>query len=342
MDEKHNDSPKSIFGLASLKPMPKFTSLHYLPFDVDVIRSRLKDIPQISFSELSALYYINEGAACQVYQTRYRNKEYALKMLKPRGSFDSEEDWRLGQSELQHEAVLLSTLKHPNIVRLEGEGLDAERPFLLLELIDGDSLWRMLHSNRRRLRSQHEVVSVALQLASALSYLHARNVAHRDVKSSNLMLDRGANAKLIDFGLAREVPRDGRMTPCTGSYRWAAPENLRGEAYGLGCDVYSFGVVLWELVTGELPFHLLSGPQLADAVANRHLRLPPLQEGGNCSPELAAMVVECTADEAAQRPTFEHLVQRLTVLFDAPEPPSTGLFCSLSAIFRSVFLTHLW
>jgi serine/threonine protein kinase len=116
-------------------------------------------------------------------------------------------------------------------------------------------------------------VQFGIQVVSALAYLHQRtpSIVHRDIKSSNILLDSSGKCKVSDFGMATYHRAD--LTAETGSYRWMAPEVMKHEPYDAKSDVYSFGVVLWELMTNDIPFREYTPLQAAFAVAEWGIQL---------------------------------------------------------------------
>ena len=109
------------------------------------------------------------------------------------------------------------------------------------------------------------------------SHLHSRSIIHRDLKSANILLEKGSERVVVaDFGLARYCAGASamEMTAETGSYRWMAPEVIRHEPYHKPCDVYSFAIVVWELLTYTMPFADQSPVEAAMGVAVRSERPP--------------------------------------------------------------------
>eukprot|EP00741_Cyanophora_paradoxa_P008510 tig00001336_g8235.t1 len=123
---------------------------------------------------------------------------------------------------------------------------------------------------------------------------------------------KGRVVKLLDFGLCRRVPQDGRMTPRTGSLRYAAPEVLRGEPYGFGADVFAWACLAFEVISGRVPYAGLPQEQAAAMVATQGARpCPNIMPARNCCRDLGQLLMACWAEEPAQRPSFAQIVLRL-------------------------------
>ncbi|MER3442439.1 MAG: hypothetical protein C4296_13890 [Gemmataceae bacterium] len=195
---------------------------------------------------------LGSGAMGAVYLARYEKSDalVALKVITP----------ALGNNpkvlaRFEREAAILRKLRHPHIVRLLATGRHQRSPFYAMEYIEGESLDQVL---RRRGRIPwEEVVRWGKQIASALHHAHANGVIHRDIKPSNIMITRQGDAKVTDFGIAKDLD-DTALTSANcavGTAAYMSPEQCRGERnLTARSDIYSLGVVFYELLTGRKPF----------------------------------------------------------------------------------------
>lgn len=178
----------------------------------------------------------------------------ALKLIK-RGM-----DTDLVLDRFRAERQILATLEHPNIARLLDGGSSAdERPFFLMEYIDGRTIDQYANEHGLSIRDR---VALFLDVCSAVVYAHRRLVVHRDIKPGNILVTNDGVVKLLDFGIAKVLDPDADETTGTITAarlltpEYASPEQIDGRHATVRSDVYSLGVVLYRLLTGESPYRL--------------------------------------------------------------------------------------
>jgi eukaryotic-like serine/threonine-protein kinase len=154
-----------------------------------------------------------------------------------------------GRARLLSEAQAAARLSHPNIVAIFDAGEAEGLPYIVMELLTGDSLFD------HRPETLPEILSIAIQIASALEHAHSYGVIHRDLKPENIICQGDGKVKLTDFGLARSA--SSRLTAegaIVGTVFYLAPEAALGHGTDQRSDLYALGVLLYEMVTGVLPF----------------------------------------------------------------------------------------
>ena len=200
----------------------------------------------IPWAQLEFLDDIGKGGYGMVTRAEYLGLDVAVKFLT---KVENIEDFI-------SEAALLANLRHPNCVLYMGVcSNDEEKRYgIVMEYLDGGDLHRAIHSPESPPLDVATKVRILSDVASGLVYIHANNIAHRDIKLRNILLDkRSYQAKLADFGLSTP-----QLDQTAATLRYAAPEVLSGERVADAvADVYSFGLVMLEVLTGIKPFAFL-------------------------------------------------------------------------------------
>jgi serine/threonine protein kinase len=256
---------------------------------------------------------IGRGGMGDVYRAtdQVLARQVAVKLFRPDVS-----DEALDQRH-ESEARVLAGLNHPGLVSVYDIGTDDEQPFLVMELVEGETLADLI---RRGPLAPAQVASLGGQLADSLQAIHDAGVIHRDIKPANVLVcgsDDGAalRTKLTDFGIARLV--DGTRLTSTGlligTVQYLSPEQTVGGTVSLPSDVYALGLVLLECLTGRAAF---PGVGIETAVV-RLSRQPEIP--AELGPRWAGVLGAMTAREPEQRPTAGEVASLLSAL---PAPGS--------------------
>lgn len=148
---------------------------------------------------------------------------------------------------------------------------------IITEYLSGGSLRAFLHKLEHKTLPLEKLISLALDIARGMEYIHSQGVIHRDLKPENILFDEDFCVKIADFGIACEEAYCDALAEDIGTFRWMAPEMIKHKSYGRKVDVYSFGLLLWEMVTGRIPYEEMSPIQAAFAVVDKVLFLSILR-----------------------------------------------------------------
>ncbi len=238
------------------------------------------------------------GEVYRAYDPRL-GRDIAIKVL-PR-DFATDAD---RQKRFQQEARVLASLSHPNVVQVFEAGEHEGAPYLVMELLEGETLRERLHGKALPAKRAAEL---AREVAQGLAAAHGKGILHRDLKPENIFLTKDGRVKVLDFGLAkaRIASNDSRIETqafaaalsepgqVVGTSGYMSPEQVRGEAVDARSDLFSLGVVLWEMVTGTKPFRGDSSIEVMHAILKEDP--PEPDEGLKIQPSLERILRSCLA-----------------------------------------------
>ncbi|HSE48689.1 MAG TPA: protein kinase [Terriglobales bacterium] len=249
---------------------------------------------------------LGAGGMGEVYRAKDTrlNREVAVKILSTTGGFSSDLKQRF-----EREAKAISALNHPHICTLHDIGNHEGTDFLVMELLEGQTLADRLERGPLPLEQS---LTIGEQIADALERAHRKGIVHRDLKPGNIVLTK-SGAKLLDFGLAKPVAHHmaatmeaTRSQPITaegaivGTYQYMAPEQIEGKEADARTDIFALGAVLYEMATGKKAFEGKSQISVASAILERDP--PPISAVQAVSPpELDRVVATCLAKDPERR-----------------------------------------
>jgi Protein kinase domain len=264
---------------------------------------------------------IGAGGMGQVYRARdpRLGRDVAVKVL-PREFAEHPERRR----RFEQEARAAAMVDHPNVVAIHDVGSEGGIPYIVFELLEGETLARRLSRGRLAIGN---AIEVAAQIARGLAASHARGVTHRDLKPDNVFLTAGDRVKVIDFGLARPSQPAGRAgetgatVPGTvmGTVGYMSPEQVRGEALDHRTDLFALGAILYEAVSGRRVFDGGSAADVMHAILG--LEPPPLTVvAPPTPPALDRIVRRCLAKDRGERYQSAHDLAFQLESVDAAHP----------------------
>src|SRR6201988_906273 len=232
-----------------------------------------------TISHFRVIEKLGEGGMGVVYKaidTRL-NRPVALKFLPDKIARDSQ-----ALERFRREARAASALNHPGICTIYDIGEQAGRAFIAMEFIDGQTLRNHIHGKPLPL---DEILELGIQIAEALEAAHAEGIIHRDIKPANIFVTKRGRAKVLDFGLAKLVPKgvasanaesDGDLSDSnsivgiiSGTPSYMSPEQVRGDGLDPRTDIFSLGLLLYEMVSGREAFSGVTGGAIIEAVLTR-------------------------------------------------------------------------
>jgi eukaryotic-like serine/threonine-protein kinase len=250
---------------------------------------------------------LGAGGMGEVYRARDSRlkREVAIKVLPPALSQDADRLRRFEQ-----EALATAALNHPNILAVFDIGTNEGAPYVVSELLEGETLRERLRGGSIAVR---KTLDYALQIAHGLAAAHEKGIIHRDLKPENLFVTKDGRVKILDFGLAKLTqPESGdhtslpTMTHATeagvvlGTAGYMSPEQVRGVAVDARSDIFSFGAILYEMVSGKRAFHRDTAADTMSAI----LKEDPAdlsETNRNVSPALERIVQHCLEKNPEQR-----------------------------------------
>src|SRR5208282_1553916 len=244
---------------------------------------------------------LGAGGMGEVYRARDTRlgRDVAVKVLPASFSKDPERLHRFEQ-----EARATSALNHPNILAIFDIGQSKESPYVVSELLEGETLGERLRSGAL---GQRKATEYAVQMARGLAAAHEKGIVHRDLKPENLFITREDRVKILDFGLAKLTlaeDQGGRGAQAgtasistepgkvMGTVGYMSPEQVRGEAADHRTDIFSFGTILYEILAGQRAFERDTTAETMTAILKEE---PPelMAPGKNLAPSLARVVEHC-------------------------------------------------
>ncbi len=198
------------------------------------------------------------------------------------------------------EAQLAGALQHPNITLIFDFGIEGGVPYFVQEFLSGTDLDELLKQQRLSLAG---IIGILVQVCAGLEFAHSRGIVHRDIKPANVRVLEDGSVKIMDFGIAKLMESDSRLTQtgvALGTAGYLSPEQLTGKPLDARTDIFSLGVMAYELITGVRPF---AGPNISNVIYQilNQDPLPLRRRNPSCPELLENAVLRCLAKDPEHR-----------------------------------------
>ena len=308
---------------------PTWDPIHPFSYPVASLPILCTASDDLSLEHFSDVKHIADGSNSNVFLATYNEERVIIKMIKENVQSDV-----VAIHEFDIEHGILCRLNHPNIIKLKGAGR-LPRRFIVLEYIEGGSLYTILDQNQAKSGLAHRLfrrptftyMSLLMkirELADTFRYLHYGlgddvTIIHRDLKPDNVGFTMDGTLKLFDFGLCTCVKRRQNqneyyeMTGNTGSLRYMAPEVALKRSYGEKVDVYSFGILVWQMARDKTPFQGFNKESfIRNVVAGG--RRPKLDKSWPV--RFSTLLQKCWHTDPSKRPSFQEIYEEFHKLID--------------------------
>jgi eukaryotic-like serine/threonine-protein kinase len=236
------------------------------------------------------------GGMGEVYRARHTklNRVVAIKFISISGEDNS------FQERFLNEARVLSKLQHKNIVTLYDFTTHQDKPCIIMEFVQGNTLLQHIKNNGPMSPSEAQLLFEAI--VDAITHIHDNGIIHRDIKSNNIMINSSKEIKLLDFGIAKtnQGTRITQIEQVIGTDQYLAPEILSGREANFSTDIWSLGVLLYEMVTGILPFEDTDRIKLYEKIKNSVYQ-PPSKVCLSVTPQIETIISKCLKKKPKDR-----------------------------------------
>ncbi|XP_047327539.1 uncharacterized protein LOC124931186 [Impatiens glandulifera] len=277
-----------------------------------------RGLQTIRNDDLEEVKELGSGTYGAVFHGKWKGSDVAIKRIKASCFAGRPSERERLIADFWKEALILSSLHHPNVVSFYGivrDGPDGSLATVTEFMING-SLKQFIHKKDRTIDRRKRLI-IAMDAAFGMEYLHGKNIVHFDLKCENLLVNmrdpHRPVCKIGDLGLSKVKQHTLVSGGVRGTLPWMAPELLSGKSNMVSdkIDVYSFGIVMWELLTGEEPYADMHCASLIAGIVNNTLR-PTIPTW--CDPEWKSLMEGCWACDPTERPSFTEISRKLRTM----------------------------
>lgn len=274
-----------------------------------------RGLQTIKNDDLEEIRELGSGTYGAVFHGKWKGSDVAIKRIKASCFAGRPSERERLIADFWKEALILSSLHHPNVVSFYGivrDGPDGSLATVTEFMVNG-SLKQFLQKKDRTIDRRKRLI-IAMDAAFGMEYLHGKNIVHFDLKCENLLVNmrdpQRPVCKIGDLGLSKVKQHTLVSGGVRGTLPWMAPELLSGKSHMVTekIDVYSFGIAMWELLTGDEPYADMHCASIIGGIVNNTLR-PQIPAW--CDPEWKALMESCWTSEPAARPSFSEISQKL-------------------------------
>ncbi|KAG6522555.1 hypothetical protein ZIOFF_019695 [Zingiber officinale] len=321
--ELRSNSGKTPVTPSRVPPSPSRFSLSPQPNKLEPLNLSLNEIIKLT-RNFSSSQIIGEGSFATVYKAELPSGQFiAIKRAK-------KEHIATIEAEFKNEVELLTKIEHKNLVRLLGYTAKGNELIIITEYVPNGNLREHLDGKYGKILDFSQRLEIAIDVAHGLTYLHLyaeKIVIHRDVKSSNILLNEGFGAKVADFGFARTGPMEADQThiqtKVKGTAGYVDPEYLKTFRLTVKSDVYSFGILLLEILSARRPVEIRRNPDERISVRWAFNKYNEGNEREILDPEMRevvedlvvkkifALAFQCAAPTRRDRPAMREVVEQL-------------------------------
>jgi len=273
-----------------------------------MLKNKFTDLEPSYIGKYRIIGKLGKGGMGDIYKAMQEplNRVVALKVLPHQLSRDEEFTKRF-----ESEAKAISLMEHQNIVSIYEYGEEDGYRFIAMQLVDGMNLG--VYINETRVIAIPEIIDFSKQICRGLRYAHSRNIIHRDIKPQNILLDKGKNVHISDFGIAKiSSSSDITMTgSAVGTPEYMSPEQAQGKKLDAQTDIYSLGILMYEMLTRKPPF--TANNSMAVAYKQVHEQpLPPSVKRKDTPKRLELIILKALKKDKHDRyESVEELLEHL-------------------------------
>jgi len=283
---------------------PKLRDSHRAasPLNKSYVMEADKDLFTGNIEEYNFSKSLGQGAYASVKQATHvpTKKIYAVKTYEKSKLLDPQK-----KRNVRKEIRIMQKLDHDKIIKCK-EAIDAPRQIhIVMEYVGGLSLHGYIKKHPQRKLPEQEAKRLFKQVLSAVEYCHSKNVAHRDIKLENILLDSNNDVKLIDFGFSTIMPSDKKVKLFCGTPSYMAPEIVSRQEYsGQPADIWALGVLLFVLLCGTFPFKGVSDSDLYRRISKGYFDIP-----AHVNPQARLLIKRMMQTDPQRRPTASQVLK---------------------------------